>query len=159
RFPEYIAARVPFPIAWGYAALRRFHNAGLITMVSTPSLMAELSLRGFAHLKIWSRGVDTRLFNPKRAIDLGLRRPIFVCVGRIESEKNLDAFLSLDLRGTKVIIGHGPQEAELRAQFPTAKFLGSMSGEGLAAHIAAADVFVFPSRTDTFGIVQLEALA
>src|SRR5262249_42155780 len=99
------------------------------------------------------------LFNPKRAIDLGLPRPIFVCVGRIAPEKNLNAFLSLDLPGTKVVIGHGPQEAELRARFPTAKFLGSMTGETLAAHIAAADVFVFPSRTDTFGIVQLEALA
>jgi 1,2-diacylglycerol 3-alpha-glucosyltransferase/glucuronosyltransferase len=159
RFPEYIAARAPFPVAWGYAALRRFHNAATITMVSTPSLMTELAGRGFARLKLWSRGVDTELFRPERATDLGLPRPIFMCVGRIAPEKNLEAFLSLDLPGTKVVIGHGPQEAELRARFPAAKFLGSLSGERLASHVASADVFVFPSRTDTFGIVQLEALA
>jgi glycosyltransferase involved in cell wall biosynthesis len=159
RFPEYIAARAPFPVAWGYAALRRFHKAATVTMVSTPSLRAELEGRGFPHLEIWSRGVDTELFQPGRAIDLGLPRPIFMCVGRIAPEKNLAAFLSLDLPGTKVVIGHGPQEAELRARFPDAKFLGALSGETLAAHVAAADVFVFPSKTDTFGIVQLEALA
>jgi len=88
-----------------------------------------------------------------------LPRPIFMCVGRIAPEKNLEAFLRLELPGTKVVIGHGPQEAELRARFPNARFLGSFTGEALAARIAAADVFVFPSRTDTFGIVQLEALA
>jgi glycosyltransferase involved in cell wall biosynthesis len=121
--------------------------------------MAELAERGFARLKLWGRGVDTRLFNPERAIELGFPRPIFMCVGRIAPEKNLEAFLCLDLPGTKVVIGHGPQEADLRARFPTAKFLGALSGESLAAHVAAADVFVFPSKTDTFGIVQLEALA
>src|SRR5262245_9337957 len=159
RFPEYIVARVPFPIAWGYAALRRFHSAAAITMVSTPSLKDELAARGFARLKIWSRGVDTELFRPERAIDLGLPRPIFMCVGRIAPEKNLEAFLSLELPGTKIVIGHGPQEAKLRGQFPDAIFLGTLSGKNLAAHVAAADVFVFPSKTDTFGIVQLEALA
>jgi glycosyltransferase involved in cell wall biosynthesis len=158
-FPEYIAARVPFPVAWGYAALRRFHAAAQATMVSTPSLMAELAGRGFTHLKLWSRGVDTELFRPDRVIGLDLPRPIFVSVGRIAPEKNLEAFLSLRLPGTKVVIGHGPQEAELRARFPDAVFFGSMSGELLAQHVAAADVFVFPSKTDTFGIVQLEALA
>jgi glycosyltransferase involved in cell wall biosynthesis len=159
RFPEYIAARVPFPIAWGYAALRRFHNAGAVTMVSTPSLMGELKERGFTRLKMWSRGVDTRLFTPERRVELGFPRPIFINVGRIAPEKNLAAFLALDLPGTKVVIGQGPQLGELRARFPSVKFLGSMHGERLAAHVAAADVFVFPSRTDTFGIVQLEALA
>jgi glycosyltransferase involved in cell wall biosynthesis len=159
RFPEYIAARVPFPLAWGYAALRRFHRAAAVTMVATPSLMAELATRGFGRLKLWGRGVDTQLFHPERAIALDFPRPIFMCVGRIAPEKNLEAFLSLDLPGTKVIVGHGPQEADLRARFPTAKFFGALSGESLAAHVAAADVFVFPSRTDTFGIVQLEALA
>ena len=133
RFPEYIAARVPFPVAWGYAALRRFHAAAPATMVSTPSLMAELAGRGFTHLKLWSRGVDTELFRPDRAIGLDLPRPIFVSVGRIAPEKNLEAFLSLRLPGTKVVIGHGPQEAELRTRFPDAVFLGSMSGEQLAA--------------------------
>jgi glycosyltransferase involved in cell wall biosynthesis len=159
RFPEYIAARFPFPSAWGYAALRRFHNAAAVTMVATPSLMAELATRGFSRLKLWGRGVDTQLFHPDRAIALDFPRPIFMCVGRIAPEKNLEAFLSLDLPGTKVVIGHGPQEADLQARFPAAKFLGALSGERLAAHVAAADVFVFPSKTDTFGIVQLEALA
>jgi len=159
RFPEYISARIPFPEAWSYAALRRFHAAATITMVSTPSLMVELTGRGFRSLGLWTRGVDTDLFTPERAIDLGLARPIFVSVGRIAVEKNLEAFLSLDLPGTKVVVGHGPQEAELRKRFPDARFFGQLTGPTLAAHMAAADVLVFPSRTDTFGIVQLEALA
>ena len=159
RFPEYIAARAPFPVAWGYAILRRFHSPATITMVSTVSLMSELAARGFERLKIWSRGVDTDLFRPDRAVDLDLPRPIFMSVGRIAPEKNLEAFLSLDLPGTKVVIGDGPQEAELKARFPDARFLGNLFGERLAAHVAAADVFVFPSKTDTFGIVQLEALS
>jgi glycosyltransferase involved in cell wall biosynthesis len=159
RFPEYIAARSPIPESWIYAALRRFHAAATVTMVSTPSLMVELGQRGFANLGMWTRGVDTNLFRPDRAITLDFPRPIFVNMGRIAVEKNLEAFLSLDLPGTKVIIGSGPQEAELRQRFPDVKFLGLLEHETLAAHLAAADVFVFPSRTDTFGVVQLEALA
>lgn len=159
RFAEYISARFPIPVSWGYAALRRFHSSATATMVSTPSLKAELEARGFSNLRMWSRGVDTALFHPGRAKPLDLPRPIFMNVGRVAVEKNLDAFLSLDLPGTKVVIGHGPQEAELRARYPNAVFLGAMSGETLAAHLAAADVFVFPSLTDTFGIAQLEALA
>jgi glycosyltransferase involved in cell wall biosynthesis len=159
RFPEYIAARVPLPVAWGYAALRRFHAAAVATMVSTPTLAAELTERGFQRLKMWSRGVDNDLFRPDRKVELALARPIFLSVGRIAPEKNLEAFLALPLPGSKVVIGEGPLEAELRARFPAAHFLGSMSGERLVAHMAAADVFVFPSRTDTFGIVQLEALS
>jgi glycosyltransferase involved in cell wall biosynthesis len=108
---------------------------------------------------MWTRGVDTDLFRPDRAINPGLPRPIFVCLGRIAVEKNLDAFLALDLPGTKVVIGKGPMEAELKRRFPQAKFLGQLENGTLAAHLAAADVFVFPSRTDTFGVVQLEALA
>jgi 1,2-diacylglycerol 3-alpha-glucosyltransferase/glucuronosyltransferase len=159
RFPEYISARWPIPEALSYAVLRRFHAAASVTMVSTPSLMAELSGRGFTNLGMWTRGVDTDLFRPDRAVALDLPRPIFVTVGRIAVEKNLEAFLSLDLPGTKAVIGDGPQEHELRRRFPDAKFLGMLSGHDLAGHIAAADVFVFPSRTDTFGVVQLEALA
>jgi glycosyltransferase involved in cell wall biosynthesis len=159
RFPEYIFARLAIPEAWSYAVLRRFHAAAAVTMVSTPSLMAELSLRGFDNLGMWTRGVDTELFRPERAIDLGFPRPIFLSVGRIAVEKNLEAFLSLDLPGSKVVIGEGPQEAELRQRFPDARFLGLLENGTLAAHLAAADVFVFPSRTDTFGVVQLEALA
>jgi glycosyltransferase involved in cell wall biosynthesis len=159
RFAEYVSARFPVPVSWGYAALRLFHSAPAATMVSTPSLKKELEGRGFANLRMWSRGVDTALFHPDRAAHLDLPRPIFMNIGRIAVEKNLDAFLSLDLPGTKVVIGHGPQEAELAARYPAAVFLGAMGGERLAAHLAAADVFVFPSLTDTFGIAQLEALA
>jgi glycosyltransferase involved in cell wall biosynthesis len=121
--------------------------------------MAELAGRGFKNLGMWTRGVDTDLFRPERAIDLGLPRPIFATVGRVAVEKNLAAFLALDLPGSKVVIGTGPEEAELRRRFPEAVFLGALKDERLAAHLAAADVFVFPSLTDTFGVVQLEALA
>ncbi len=159
RFPEYISVRSPIPQEWVYAALRRFHAAASVTMVATPSLMSELGQRGFANLGMWTRGVDVDLFRPDRAIDLGLPRPIFMTVGRVAVEKNLEAFLALDLPGTKVVIGAGPQEAILKRSFPEAKFLGPLDNGILAAHLAAADVFVFPSRTDTFGIVQLEALA
>ncbi len=163
RFPEYISARTPLPQAWvesfGYAVLKRFHSAASTTMVATPSLMTELRQRGFSNLGMWTRGVDTDLFRPDRAIDLGLPRPIFISVGRVAVEKNLEAFLSLDLPGTKVVIGSGPQEANLRRKFPDAKFLGLLENGTLASHLASADVFVFPSLTDTFGVVQLEALA
>jgi len=159
RFPEYISARVPVPQAWIYSALRRFHAAAAVTMVATQSLMTELAQRGFANLGMWTRGVDTDLFRPDRAADLGFARPIFVTMGRLAVEKNLEAFLSLDLPGTKVVIGTGPQEAALKRRFPDAKFLGLLENGALASHLAAADVFVFPSRTDTFGVVQLEALA
>jgi glycosyltransferase involved in cell wall biosynthesis len=159
RFPEYIAARSPIPQDWIYRTLRRFHAAAAVTMVATPSLMSELSARGFVNLGMWTRGVDVDLFRPDRAIDLDFPRPIFMTVGRVAVEKNLPAFLSLDLPGTKVVIGAGPQQAELKRRFPSVKFLGQLDNGILAAHLAAADVFVFPSLTDTFGIVQLEALA
>jgi glycosyltransferase involved in cell wall biosynthesis len=159
RFPEYISARAPIPQAWTYAALRRFHAAAAVTMVATQSLMIELGQRGFLNLGMWTRGVNTNLFRPDRAIELGFARPIFLTMGRLAVEKNLEAFLSLDLPGTKVVIGNGPQEMALKRRFPDAKFLGLLENVALAAHLAAADVFVFPSRTDTFGVVQLEALA
>jgi glycosyltransferase involved in cell wall biosynthesis len=159
RFPEYVSARMPVPLSWSYAVLRRFHAAAAVTMVSTRSLLEELANRGFAHLAMWTRGVDTDLFRPERAAAMDLPRPIFVSVGRLAVEKNLTAFLALELPGSKVVIGDGPQMDELRRQFPNAYFLGQLEGEILAAHLAAADVFVFPSRTDTFGIFQLEALA
>lgn len=159
KFPEYISARFHVPEAWSYAVLRRFHAAARVTMVSTPSLARALRGRGFRRLGLWTRGVDTDLFDPSRAAVLDLPRPIFLNVGRLAVEKNLEAFLALDLPGSKVVIGEGPQEAELRSRFPDAHFLGVRHGRDLAAHVAAADVFVFPSRTDTFGVVQLEALS
>jgi glycosyltransferase involved in cell wall biosynthesis len=159
RFPEYISARSPIPESWIYSVLRWFHSGAAVTMVATPSLMNELGQRGFARLGMWTRGVDVDLFRPDRAIALDFQRPIFMTVGRVAVEKNLEAFLSLDLPGTKVVVGAGPQQAKLKREFPDAKFLGPLENGTLAAHLAAADVFVFPSRTDTFGIVQLEALA
>jgi 1,2-diacylglycerol 3-alpha-glucosyltransferase/glucuronosyltransferase len=159
RFPEYISARLPIPESWSYAVLRHFHAAATVTMVSTVSLMSELRRRGFRNLGMWTRGVDTELFAPYRAIPQDLPRPIFLTAGRIAVEKNLEAFLSLDLPGSKVVIGDGPQEAELKRRFPQTVFLGLRSGPELAGLMASADVFVFPSLTDTFGVVQLEALA
>src|SRR5271165_3734759 len=159
RFPEYVSARLPVPLSWSYALLRRFHAAASVTMVSTRSLIEELGSRGFAHLAMWTRGVDIDLFSPEHPAAIDLPRPIFVSVGRLAVEKNLAAFLALDLPGSKVVIGDGPQAGELQRRFPDAHFLGQLEGETLAAHLAAADVFVFPSKTDTFGVVQLEALA
>ena len=122
RFPEYISARSPIPESWIYRVLRWFHAGATVTMVATPSLMSELSQRGFAHLGMWTRGVDIDLFRPDRAIDLGFERPIFMTVGRVAVEKNLEAFLSLDLPGTKAVIGAGPQLAKLNVNFLTPNF-------------------------------------
>lgn len=158
RFPEYVSARFPIPESWVWAALRFFHGASDAVMAATPALADELRGRGFRNVVLWSRGVDARLFHP-RDFDLGLPRPVFLSVGRVAVEKNLEAFLDLDLPGAKVVIGDGPAKAELERKYPQAVFLGTMQGEQLAAAYAAADVFVFPSRTDTFGLVLLEALA
>ena len=158
RFPEYISARMPVPESWIWATLRRFHGPSQAVMAATPALAAELRSRGFRNVVLWPRGVDTGLFHP-RAADLGLTRPVFLCVGRVAVEKNLEAFLDLDLPGTKVIVGDGPARAALARKYPQAVFLGARQGEALAEAYAAADVFVFPSKTDTFGLVLLEALA
>ncbi|MEO8667975.1 MAG: glycosyltransferase family 1 protein [Bauldia sp.] len=160
RFPEYVSARMPVPESFTYALLRRFHNAGLGCMVSTDSLERDLAARGFRHLMRWSRGVDGELFHPRPdAAEPDLPRPIFLYVGRVAVEKNLGAFLDLDLPGSKVIVGEGPSLASLKAAHPKARFEGALFGESLARAYASADVFVFPSRTDTFGVVLLEALA
>jgi glycosyltransferase involved in cell wall biosynthesis len=159
RFPEYVSVRSGIPESWGYAVMRHFHNVAAVTMVATPSLRQELAGRGFTRLRAWTRGVDTKLFHPDSPATLDFPRPIFMTVGRVAVEKNLEAFLSLDLPGTKIIIGEGPQKAELERRFPATKFLGEKKGEELTSLISAADVFVFPSLTDTFGVVQLEALA
>jgi glycosyltransferase involved in cell wall biosynthesis len=159
RFPEYVSVRTGIPASVGYAVLRRFHGAAAMTMIATNSLREELAGRGFNRLGFWTRGVDTKLFNPDEPAELDFPRPIFATVGRVAVEKNLEAFLSLDLPGTKVVIGDGPARAELERRFPDTKFLGEKTGQDLTSHVAAADVFVFPSLTDTFGVVQLEALA
>jgi glycosyltransferase involved in cell wall biosynthesis len=159
RFPDYISARLPIPESWVWAWLRWFHRGGRAVMAATPSLAEELTARGFANVKLWPRGVDTALFRPRADADLRLPRPVFLSVGRVAVEKNLREFLSLDLPGTKVVVGDGPDRRMLMQQFPNAVFLGAKSGAALAAIYSAADVFVFPSRTDTFGLVLLEALA
>ncbi|EXL06815.1 glycosyltransferase family 4 protein [Aquamicrobium defluvii] len=159
RFPEFLRARLPVPQEWTYRWLRRFHNAGNAMMVATPSLAAELGERGFTNIRLWSRGVDTAQFNPARRTDPGLGGPVFLYVGRVAVEKNLPAFLDLDLPGTKVVVGDGPALPDLKARYPQAVFMGLKRGDELAAIYASADVFVFPSRTDTFGNVIIEALA
>jgi len=159
RFPEYLRARVPVPAGWLYWWLRRFHNAGAGTLVATQSLASELAGHGFANVRLWTRGVDTELYRPDRRKDLGPPRPIFLTVGRVAVEKNLPDFLDLDLPGSKVVVGDGPALATLKKLYPDATFLGTRTGVELAEIYASADVFVFPSRTDTFGIVLLEALA
>jgi glycosyltransferase involved in cell wall biosynthesis len=158
RFPEYISARLPIPEAWIWTALRAFHGPSQAVMAATPALAGELRARGFRNVVLWPRGVDASQFHP-RAADLGLPRPVFLCVGRVAVEKNLEAFLDLDLSGTKVIVGDGPARAALTRKYPQAVFLGARQGKELADAYAAADVFVFPSKTDTFGLVLLEALA
>ena len=159
RYPEYVAKRVPIPESWPYWVVRRFHAPAAAVLVATPSLERELAERGFRRLVRWSRGVDTELFRPRTEGLLDLPRPIFLFVGRVAVEKNVEAFLRLDLPGTKVVVGDGPARPALEADHPDARFLGVLEGEALARAYASADVFVFPSLTDTFGMVLLEALA
>jgi glycosyltransferase involved in cell wall biosynthesis len=159
RFPEYIRARAPVPLSLAYSYLRWFHGAAAAVMAPTPTIRDELIRRGFGRVKVWSRGVDHRLFRRRAATALDLARPIFLYVGRLAVEKNLAALLKLDLPGSIAIVGEGPARADLQRLYPAAHFLGPRSGEALAAVYASADVFVFPSRTDTFGIVLIEALA
>lgn len=160
RFPEDVELRTKVITAsMMYRWERWFHNAAVRTTVAVPSLMAELSSRGFTRLVYWTRGVDPELFQPGPKDALDLPRPINLYMGRIAIEKNLDAFLSLDLPGTKVLIGDGPDLALLKRRYPDAVFLGKKTGQDLARHLCAADVYVFPSTTDTFGISMLEAMA
>jgi glycosyltransferase involved in cell wall biosynthesis len=165
RFPEYLHARTRIPVGWSWAMLRRFHEAGRGTFAATPSLARDLEARGFTRVVAWSRGVDLDRFWPEAASHgeaeawERLPRPIFLHAGRLAVEKNIAAFLSLDLPGSKVVVGDGPQRATLMRRFPGAHFTGWRENGALARAYAAADVFVFPSRTDTFGLVLLEALA
>ena len=163
RFPEYVSARLPLPLAAGYAYMKWFHKPSGRLMVATPTMRDELEHHGFRNITAWSRGVDTEAFHPRGPSDPdvyeGLARPIFLSVGRVAVEKNIEAFLGLDLPGTKVVVGDGPQMEDLKAKYPGVIFRGFRVGEELAAHFACADVFVFPSLTDTFGLVILEAMA
>lgn len=159
RFPEYVHARIRLPLALSYTVMRQFHAPAERTMVATASLESDLAARGFDHLARWGRGVDIELFRPRPGPFLNAPRPIYLYVGRVAIEKNVRDFLDLCLAGSKFVVGDGPQMAELQRQYPDVHFVGAKFGEELAQHYAAADVFVFPSRTDTFGLVLLEALA
>jgi glycosyltransferase involved in cell wall biosynthesis len=159
QFPQYLRARFPIPLAVSYWALRRFHAAGTRCMVSTRTLRRDLEERGFRTLASWQRGVDTEIFKPRRKDFLDLPRPIAACVGRVAIEKNIEAFLEMPWHGAKIVIGDGPERARLQSQYPQVAFTGYRFQEDLARYLAAADVMVFPSRTDTFGLVNLEAMA
>lgn len=162
RFPDYVAVRTGLPASWFWPVMRYFHGGATRIFAVTPTLAHELQARGIGPVHQWPLGVDLEQFSPRAeplARIANLPRPIMLNVGRVAVEKNLDAFLSLDVPGTKVVVGDGPALAELRQRYPEAVFLGAMQGEVLASAYAAADVFVFPSRTDTFGLVNIEALA
>ncbi len=157
KFPEYIAARTGLPPSIGYAFLRWFHRPSSATLVTTTSHKRELEAWGLKHLVVWGRGVDTEQFAPHRPTVR--TRPRLLYVGRVAIEKNLEAFLRLTCDATKVIVGDGPARSELQARYPNAEWAGYRYGAELAAYYANADAFVFPSRTDTFGLVMLEAMA
>lgn len=158
RFADYVSARWPIPEAWVYAFQRRFHKRSAGVMVATESFASDLRRRGFERLLPWTRGVDTELFRPD-VVRLFGDGPVFLYAGRVAVEKNIESFLNLDLPGVKVVVGDGPQLPELEARYPSVIFTGVREGQGLAACYASADVFVFPSLTDTFGMVMLEAMA
>lgn len=159
QFPQYLRKRLPIPVSWSYSLLRWFHGAAERCMVSTTSMQQELAERGFRNLVRWQRGVDASVFRPYEKSFLDLPRPIAVYVGRLAVEKNVDAFLGMPWEGSKLVVGDGPDRARLQQMFPRAHFVGYQQGERLARHISAADVMVFPSQTDTFGLVNLEAMA
>lgn len=158
RFPEYVSARLPIPESWSYAFQRRFHNSGAGMFVAAPSVEKDLEAKGFERMMRWSRGVDVDLFRPRNVRLFG-EQPVFLYVGRVSVEKNIKAFLDLNLPGRKVVVGDGPQAEGLQRAYPDVLFTGTKEGEALAESYASADVFVFPSLTDTFGLVLLEALS
>lgn len=158
RFPDYISRRIYLPESWVWSIMRRFHNAGEGMMVATPSLARELEERGFRKILPWTRGVDTEHFRPREVRRFGAG-PVFLYVGRVAIEKNIEAFLDAVLPGKKVVVGDGPQLEELKIRYPEVTFTGKQIGEDLAECYASADVFVMPSKTETFGIVILEAMA
>ncbi len=159
RFPEYVQARVHVPVDWSYALLRRFHNAGQATLAPTPAIVADLAARGFTKARLWSRGVNLEAFTPEGPRLPRSTQPVFLYVGRLAVEKQVHEFLALDLPGEKWVAGTGPEEAKLKRQFPGVRWFGVLSGDDLATVYRSADVMVFPSVTDTFGLVIAESMA
>jgi glycosyltransferase involved in cell wall biosynthesis len=159
RFPEYVHARFRLPLSVSYAWLRWFHGAGKAIMAPTQVVVDDLIANGFQNVRLWSRGVDMEIFRPQESKRLDSAPPIYLYVGRVAVEKNVQAFLELDLPGSKWVVGTGPAIDSIRARFPRVNYLGLLGREELAKVYAAADVFVFPSKTDTFGLVLLEAMA
>jgi glycosyltransferase involved in cell wall biosynthesis len=162
RFPDYVSIRTGIPVGWIWKVMRRFHGPAERTFTATTSLADELRSRGLERTHLWPRGVDLKQFNPDvppHPAMANLPRPILLNVGRVAPEKNIEAFLDLDVEGSKVVVGGGPALEKMKAAYPDVLFLGSKEGAELASTYTAADVFVFPSRTDTFGLVNIEALA
>ena len=160
KFPQYVSVRTKLPLRVPYAVVRAFHAPSSGVLVPTPTVLDELAGWGFKNLRLWSHGVDTSVFQPRpKSAFAGLPRPIFLYVGRVTVDKNLPAFLDLDLPGSKVVVGSGPQREALMRRYPQASFLLANGDDELGAYFASAVAFVFPSRTDTFGLVMLEALA
>src|ERR1700757_921525 len=159
KYPEYLKARFCVPMSWTYAILRRFHRRSSAIMVATETVRRELAEHGFERLALWTRGVDIALFRPGCTPAVDLPPPVFLCVSRISAEKNLPFFLDLDLPGSKLVVGDGHLLPEMKRRYPNVHFAGCQQGEALVRHYASADVFVLPSRTETFGLVMLEALA
>ena len=159
KYPEYLRARFGLPLSWSYAALRRFHARSSAVMVATETVRQELATRGFERVVTWTRGVDVAFFRPGRAPAVDLPRPVFLYVGRVAAEKSLPVFLELDLPGSKLVVGDGHLLPEMKRRYPQVCFAGRQEGQALVRHYASADVFVLPSRTETFGLVLLEALA
>ena len=159
KYPEYLRARFGLPMSWSYAALRRFHARSSAVMVATETVRRELAMRGFERVVTWTRGVDVAFFRPGGVPAVDLPRPVFLCVGRVAAEKSLPVFLELDLPGSKLVVGDGHLLTEMKHRYPQVRFAGRQEGEALVRHYASADVFVLPSRTETFGLVLLEALA
>lgn len=159
KFPQYVRARTGLPLAWGYALMRRFHRPSAAVLCPSPSVFRELGQWGFANAAEWSHGVDADTFRPQAKDFVALPRPLFMYVGRVAVEKNLPAFLELDLPGSKMVVGDGPARAALMRRFPDTHWRIANGDAELARYFAAGDCFVFPSLTDTFGLVMLEALA
>ena len=158
-FPEYIAVRTGLPLSITYAMMRNFHKPAATVMVATAPLKETLEWRGFRNVSICPLGVDLDLFHPSPERFTEYPRPVFTYVGRLAVEKDIPAFLRLELPGTKVVVGDGPERKRLEEMFPSARFVGAKHGKELASYYQRSDAFVFPSRTETFGLVMLEAMA